>query len=187
MISINQQVFTAFPNLVTERFLLSAFTETEADIDALFRLKSDPEILVYFGSEPMQHRSEAQAKIVKLAEWFTTGESVQWAIRPKSAPQIVVGYFCYWNIRKEHLRAEVGYALMPEYWYQGIMQEVGTKILQFGSESLCLHSVDASIDPENAASRKVLLRLGFEKEGYFRQDYYHAGRFYDTEKFGLVF
>jgi [ribosomal protein S5]-alanine N-acetyltransferase len=51
-----------------------------------------------------------------------------------------------------------------------------------------LHSVEAVIDPANAGSRRVLEKLGFVQEGYFRESYYesHMGRFTDSAVFSLL-
>jgi ribosomal-protein-alanine N-acetyltransferase len=51
-----------------------------------------------------------------------------------------------------------------------------------------LHSVEAQIDPANRASRRVLEKLGFVQEGYFRENYYDPveARFTDTAVFSLL-
>jgi ribosomal-protein-alanine N-acetyltransferase len=51
-----------------------------------------------------------------------------------------------------------------------------------------LHSVEAQIHPANSGSRRVLEKLGFVQEGYFRENFYdpvEAG-FTDTAVFSLL-
>lgn len=59
-------------------------------------------------------------------------------------------------------------------------------VLEFGFLKLNLHTVSATINPLNNASRQLLLRHGFVKEAYFRQDYYFKGEFLDSEVYGLI-
>ena len=41
----------------------------------------------------------------------------------KEAPGKLIGYIGYWRMKKEHYRAEIGYALHPAFWKKGIMKE----------------------------------------------------------------
>jgi ribosomal-protein-alanine N-acetyltransferase len=49
-----------------------------------------------------------------------------------------------------------------------------------------LHSVEADINPDNEASRKVLQKAGFKSEAFFRENYFWQGKFYNSEVFGLL-
>lgn len=68
------------------------------------------------------------------------------------------------------------------------MTEALGTVLRFGFDYLGLHSVEATIDPPNAASRRVLEKLGFVQEGSFRENYYDlgSGRFGESAVFSLV-
>ncbi|MEM6530324.1 MAG: GNAT family protein [Chloroflexota bacterium] len=46
----------------------------------------------------------------------------------------------------------------------------------------------ARIDPANVGSQKLLEKLGFVQEGYFRENYYdeNTGTFGDTAMFSLL-
>lgn len=68
------------------------------------------------------------------------------------------------------------------------MPEAAGAMLRFGFEVMGLYSVEATIDPENHGSRRVLEKLGFVQEGYFRESFYepHTGRFTDSAVFSLL-
>ena len=69
-----------------------------------------------------------------------------------------------------------------------VMTEALATMLGFGFTRLGLHSVEAQIHPANTGSRRVLEKLGFAQEGYFRENYYdivEAG-FTDTAVFSLL-
>ena len=81
---------------------------------------------------------------------------------------------------KEHYRAEIGYVLDPAYWRKGIMKETILRTLDYGFSTLGLHSVEARINPHNIASASVLESTGFVREAYFKEDFFHRGKFEDT-------
>ena len=112
--------------------------------------------------------------------WFVRLAQSQGGVGPVAAG--------FWRIDKDHFRAEIGYDLAPERWGRGIMPEALRPILGFGFATLGLHSVEANIDPANGGSRRVLEKLGFAQEGYFRENYYlpDEDRFTDTATFSLL-
>lgn len=56
---------------------------------------------------------------------------------------------------------ELGFHLRPAYWGRGLAAEAGQAVIAFASERLGAKGLFAGHHPENAASRKVLERLGF--------------------------
>jgi ribosomal-protein-alanine N-acetyltransferase len=43
-----------------------------------------------------------------------------------------------------------------------------------------LHSIEATVNPGNLASIKLLERCGFVREAYYREKYYNKGKFIDS-------
>ena len=91
-----------------------------------------------------------------------------------------------YRIIAEHYRAEVGYMLNTGNHQQGIMFEAIQKVIEFGFTNMKLHSIEANINPENIASKKLLEKTGFVREAYFKENYYFNGRFNDTEIYSLL-
>lgn len=177
--------FASFPVLETERLLLRA--PVPADAPAIFRIMGDPRVMRYFGSPPMASLEAAERRVAGLAEDFAALSGIRWAIALRDEDELI-GTCGFWRLVKEHYRAEVGYELHPDWWGKGLMPEALGAALGFGFGPMGLHSVEAQIDPENAGSRRVLEKLGFLQEGYFRESYYdpNAGRFTDTAVFSLL-
>ncbi|MEQ3655128.1 MAG: GNAT family N-acetyltransferase [Dokdonia sp.] len=65
--------------------------------------------------------------------------------------------------------AEVWYKLLPKYWKQGYATEALEVLLSFGFQTLGLHRIEAGCAVENVASRRVLEKVGMQKEGQKRQ------------------
>jgi len=177
--------FASFPVLETERLVLRA--PVLADAPAIFRIMSDPRVMRYFGAPPMTSLEAAEQRIAGLAADFAALRGIRWAIVPRAGGELI-GTCGFWRLIKEHARAEIGYELDPAHWGQGLMPEAVGAALDFGFGPMGLHSVEAQIDPANASSRRVLEKLGFVQEGYFRESYYdpNAGRFTDTAVFSLL-
>jgi [ribosomal protein S5]-alanine N-acetyltransferase len=89
-------------------------------------------------------------------------------------------------MQKEHYRAEIGYALHPEHQGIGLMQEALNAVLDYGFTVMNLHSVEANVNPNNAASINLLQRNGFMREGMFRENYFYNGKFLDSAIYSLL-
>jgi ribosomal-protein-alanine N-acetyltransferase len=177
--------FATFPVLETERLVLRAVTP--ADAEAMFRIMRDPRVTRYFGSPPMMSPDEAVQRVDHIVQAFREQTGVRWAITQRGNSQLL-GTCGYWRLVKPHFWAEIGYELAPEYWGRGIMTEAIGAVLQFGFTTMALHRVEAQIHPANIGSRRVLEKLGFVQEGYFRENYYEAAeeQFTDTAVFSLL-
>ena len=57
---------------------------------------------------------------------------------------------------------ELGFHLLPAYWGQGLAEEAGRAVVAFAFEELNVKGLFAGHHPENAASKKVLDKLGFQ-------------------------
>ena len=71
-------------------------------------------------------------------------------------------------------------------WNKGIATEAGRVILEYAFGRLELNRVGAVCMVENAASRRVLDKLGFEFEGIARQEIMKDGVYYDVAHYGLL-
>jgi ribosomal-protein-alanine N-acetyltransferase len=56
---------------------------------------------------------------------------------------------------------EMGAHLRPEYWGQGLAQEAGRAVITFAFETLGAKALFAGHHPANAASRRLIEKLGF--------------------------
>ena len=59
--------------------------------------------------------------------------------------------------------AEIGYMIKPQYWGKGYGSEIAKVMVEKARKS-DLKSLKAIIDPNNIASRKILIKLGFVTE-----------------------
>ncbi len=180
MLNLN---FNPFPVLETERLVLR--NVTPEDVNEIFLLRSDKLVMKYLDRPSAKSENEALDFIKMINVQEKNNEGVTWAITLKGIKKLA-GTICYWNFQKEHYRAEIGYLLLPDYWGKGIMQEAFSPVINFGFNVMNLHSIEANVNPANAASIKLLERNNFVREAYFKENYFFDGKFLDSAIYSLV-
>lgn len=60
--------------------------------------------------------------------------------------------------------AELGYMLLPDYWGKGIGSEVAKMLIEKAKAENQINKITAIIDPNNIASRKILINNGFNSD-----------------------
>jgi ribosomal-protein-alanine N-acetyltransferase len=66
------------------------------------------------------------------------------------------------------------------------MQEAMTVVLEYGFNTIKLHSVEANVNPNNTRSIQLLEKNGFVREAYHRENYYYNGHFLDSAIYSLI-
>ncbi|PJJ48322.1 GNAT family N-acetyltransferase [Hymenobacter chitinivorans] len=175
---------TPFPVLTTPRLLLRELTPDDAEAIRFFR--SDEEFLRYIPREKQPELAQAQAHLRLLAELLASNQGIAWALCRPEQPTELLGTICLWNLQPEHHRAEVGYGLHPHYAGQGLMTEALQAVISYGFDQLRLHSIEAQLDPANAASVSLLRKHGFVQEAYFRENYLFRDKYLDGAVYSLL-
>ena len=176
--------FSPFPQLFSERLLLRAITQNDAE--QVYRLRSNDTSMQFLDKAPFQSVTEALLLIKKIEDDINNNVGITWAITLKENPELLIGTIGLWRFMKEHYRAEIGYMLLPEYCRKGYMKEAITQVIHFSFNNINVHSIEANINPQNLASATLLQSVGFIKEAYFKENYYYDGRFLDSAIYSLV-
>lgn len=180
---INDAVFNKFPTIETKNLVLESFTIKDAE--ELFKIRSDDRVTKYLDRDNHKTVEESQMMIRGIIQSYKDKAGICWVMREKASFEIV-GYVGYWNLIRENVRAEIGYALKFSHWGKGYMSETLLKVLEFGFNEFMLHSIIGNVNPENKRSKKILEKFGFKKEAHFREDYLYNGRFLDSEIYCLL-
>jgi ribosomal-protein-alanine N-acetyltransferase len=181
--SLDLSTIDSFPTLSTERLLLREYEKNDAE--DLLEIRTDPQVMRFMDREPFGSLKEAEKFVDLKIQDRLDHKGISWAVCDGATGQFM-GDLSFWKILPRDHRAEIGYTLKSKYWRQGYMSEALRCVLAWGFDSLQLHSVMADINPHNEASRQLLLRMGFVKEGYHRENYHYRGEFLDSEMYGLL-
>jgi RimJ/RimL family protein N-acetyltransferase len=157
----------------------------ERDTEALFALFSDPEVTRYWSVDAWTSMEQARQMIQRDLAAYADGSGLRFAVHLAHRPGLI-GTIGLHRFVDQSRRCEVGYALAPRHWGQGYIGEALSAALEYGFNHLNLNRVEADIDPRNAASARVLERLGFRKEGTMPERWIVNGEMADTVNHGLL-
>ncbi|MDR0227504.1 MAG: GNAT family N-acetyltransferase [Flavobacteriaceae bacterium] len=169
--------FDSFPIVETERLILKRLTI--ADVDVMFAIRSNPDIMKYIPRPLAQNKADILEHIELVDKKINSNECINWAITLKDSNE-VIGTIGFPHFQVQHFRGEVGYTSLPQYNGKGYVTEALQAVIAYGFSTLKLHSVEALVDPENIGSMKVLEKCGFVKEAHFKENEYYNGKFIDT-------
>ena len=98
----------------------------------------------------------------------------------------VIGGCRIWVESREHLDASIGYSLARAHWGHGYATELATGLIRFGFETLGMHRIWAIVEPENAASARVLEKAGMQREGRLRDHRFAKGLWRDSVIYAIL-
>jgi [ribosomal protein S5]-alanine N-acetyltransferase len=155
------------------------------DLDNIFTIFSDPKVMRYWSTPPLPDRDAAAELIQEIHDGFEQRSMLKWGIAHLS-DDALIGTATLFNLNLENGRAELGYGLGSANWGKGYMVEALTALIDYSFESLDLRRLEADVDPRNAASLRMVERLGFQREGYLRERWHVNGEIQDSVFFGLL-
>ena len=152
--------FTFFPDLETKRLTLRQLSAN--DRQAIFALRSDPEINRYLDRQPDRTIEDAINFIHKVADNIKNKNSFYWVIVLKKT-EAVVGTVCLFNFSYEKKSCEIGYELMTGFQGEGIMKEAIESVIDYAFQTLQFQYIVAFTHHGNRRSGKLLTKLNFAK------------------------
>lgn len=171
------------PVIETRRLVLRLIERS--DLPALFAVNGDEEVFRFSPRESWKTPADGEAWYSRVLEHRKSGTTLQFVIvlRDGGRP---VGTLAAFHFEESVGSAEVGYVLGREHWGKGLMKEALGAFVAFAFETLGLKRLEAELDPRNAASVRVLERVGFSHEGRRRRNYLSKGEVTDTGLYGML-
>jgi ribosomal-protein-alanine N-acetyltransferase len=171
------------PTLHTSRLRLRPFGS--ADSDALFALHSNSFVLRYWDAPPWTERSRAERFLAACRQMAEEGSGARLAMERASDGEFI-GWCGLTRWNPDYRSASMGYCLGDGAWGRGYATEAAGAVLQWAFDTLDLNRVQAETDTRNAASARVLEKLGFLREGTLREDCIVNGDVSDSWVYGLL-
>lgn len=170
------------PRLETERLVLRPITVE--DMGFVYELFSRPETNRYSGHESLSSLEEAKNMYDKYMKPGSPNRfRLAVELKETGGPVGTLGLYSY---SERDRRAELGYDLLEEHWGRGIMTEAVREVVRYGFEVLGLNRVEATMDPLNTRSVRLVERLGFKREGRLRERYIYKDGRRDEFVYGLL-
>jgi 8-oxo-dGTP diphosphatase len=148
--------------LETERLLLRTYGQDDAPYIAV--LLDDPVMADFLMVTP-QPFVEFDARQMVKAAWrrLTTGRGFDLLIVAKDGGAVLGGVGV--GLHDEATRAELGFWIGRAHWGHGYATEATSRMVGFARDALGVARVTATVGEGNAASRRVLDKLGFIETG----------------------
>ncbi|MHB8380702.1 MAG: GNAT family N-acetyltransferase [Acidimicrobiales bacterium] len=171
------------PTLHTARLQLRPFNDSDAN--ALFALQSNAHVLRYWDAPPWSERLRAEQFIATCRQIAEAGTGIRLAV-DRISDGAFIGWYGLTRWNPDFASASMGYCFDDAVWGHGYATEAGRALLQWGFDTLEANRVQAETDTRNAASARVLEKLGFVREGTLREDCIVDGVVSDSWVYGLL-
>ncbi len=112
-----------------------------------------------------------------MLEQMTSKEDVKLAICLEDNSELI-GIAYLTKIDLTNRSAMIGYMIgEKKYWGRGFATDAVIQLLAYGFHERGLNRISCIILEENIGSRKIVQKIGFKKEGLFRDAVFKNGRF----------
>jgi RimJ/RimL family protein N-acetyltransferase len=169
----------------TSRLTLRPYTPD--DFDALYDIQSRPEVTRYllYGVRDRGAVGASLEQKIAAAVLGEEGSNLTLAVVLPETGVLIGDVMLFW-LSREHQQGEVGYVFHPDYGGKGYATEAARVMLRLGFEDLGLHRIVGRIDARNAASARVLDRLGMRREAHFAQNEIIKGEWTDEVVYAML-
>jgi len=142
----------------------------------------DPDVTRYLTTGLFPTTPEALRAYLRR---FEAGDDLVLAIVDK-ATDLHVGNVTRNHVHRVHRTADTGLMIgRKEVWGRGYAFEAWSLLIEHAFERLNLRKIVAGVLADNVASHRVLLRLGFQQEGWLRADRFADGAYRDNVLLGM--
>jgi len=154
----DDEVRARSPLIETDRLRLRLFRPE--DLDPLASMFSDPEVMRYVADGKPAGRDVAEKALTSVIDHWRRLGFGRWAAEDKETRQFVG----FGGLRSLFGMPEVVYHFAPPYWGKGLATELARASLRYGFEEHRFERIVAIAKPENAASIRVMEKVGMHYE-----------------------
>jgi ribosomal-protein-alanine N-acetyltransferase len=170
------------PAFETRRLVLRPIEE--GDAQGLHAAYGDTEAMRFWDAPPSRDVEETASRIRQTLGVERRWHGM-WAIMARSGG--FAGMINYHAVDPRSRRLALGWIVVPAFWRQGLMTEAANVVLAHCFSAMEMHRIEALIEPENTASRRLAVKLGFKQESDLLRDrLYVAGQYRNILMYGLL-
>lgn len=149
----------------------------ESDAEFIFNMMQDKEYQKHYLERLIpKNLNEAKNEVKKYIRDHQNKFAYYFIVEEEKTK---IGFLDIYKIMQKDKRASIGYGIKKEYWGKGYGTKMCQTGLKFIKTKLKIHSVEATAEPNNIASCKVLEKNGFEKIGTIKDYYINKGKYVD--------
>ena len=172
------------PLLTTEHLLLRELRPDDARAVAV--RAGDRRVAKYLIAVPTPYPVSLAARwITGRISWWPQGRGITLAITRRDDPDELLGSVSLRRFSRDR-RAELGYWLGADAWGHGYATEAAGALVDFGFAEMGLARIYAHVLAGNAASCRVLEKLGMVHEGIRRRHVRKGKTLHDVVLYGML-
>jgi RimJ/RimL family protein N-acetyltransferase len=158
----------------TERLLLRTFEP--GDFEAMFAMRSDPDVARFTYWEPQSAEGSRQAleRRIRFRALRDEGDVLALAGVLRTTGKLVADVILNW-LSREHGTGEIGFVVHPAHQGRGYATEASRPLLRVAFEEVGLHRVIGRTEARNTASARVLAKLGMRQEAHLVENEWVKG------------
>jgi len=153
------------------------------DLDSIFAYRSDPRINKFYSINPTTVDDLGEYLKRNIVKFNVSSGYSLFVIKKNKTIIGDVGINC-WGYQNKN--CAIGYAIKPEYQRQGYAYSSLKAFINVLFVKYEKNRIQATLDPENEPSIKLLEKLKFTKEGYLREVDFDNGKWKDEILYALL-
>ena len=171
--------------LATPRLTLREFRED--DWSSALVWESDPEVARHRGDDVNTDPEVARSNIARAIAYQSAPPRTRFvlAVVPTGAER-PIGWVMLKITDSANREAEIGWTIARAWQGRGYATEGARALLGFAFGDLGLHRVVAMAHAENAASERVMRKLGMRREGCFVEQEWAKGAWWDIVLYAIL-
>ena len=161
--------------LETSRLTLRAFVE--GDLEPMHAMRADAEVARYLYGEPAQSLDETRdslAKKIAGSAWAKEGDWLSAAAVERESGLTVGDMALHWVSERDRT-AEIGFVFDPRHQGKGFATEAARALVDWAFREAGMHRVIGRTEARNAASARVLEKLGMRLEAHLVENEWVKG------------
>src|SRR5918911_4708346 len=149
----------------TARLYLRQFKA--GDLDALYPIFNNPEVVKYMKAVLPVSREETERALLSIIEHWKRHGFGRWAVTDKERRRLIG----YGGLRSLDGMPELVYLLDKPFWGRGLATELALDCLKWGFDDRHFERVVAITRPEHTASRRVMEKIGmtYERDARYQE------------------
>lgn len=180
-----EMIFGKFPILESDNLILKKIEKE--DIQEVYAIYSNDKVFEFCGILPKRNIETVGNMIGHFERDYNKKSRIKLGIFSKNESNKLVGIIEPMDFKKKVNMVTIGYFLAEEYWGKGIASEAVRIFIKFLFETVNINRIQAEGMLANKASKRVLLKNGFTKEGLLRQAAFWPGKgIVDLEIFSIL-
>ena len=171
--------------LETERLLLRPFAE--ADFESLLAMQSRADVARFLYWEARDAEAVRAALAIKLerSPMSIDGGLLSFAVVLKDSGELI-GDCSMSTVSAEHRQGEIGFVFHPDHHGHGYATEAAREVLAFAFAEYGFHRVIGRLEARNAASARVLERIGMREEAHLVENEWVKGEWQSERVYAIL-